>query len=236
MPQPFYADRVQQASYSPGTGAYTLDALIPGFQGFAGINGQTVYYEAHDVDANGIPIGGWEVGRGVVSSGSLSRATILASSNGNAAVNWGTGTRRVFVTQPAAALNAIGQWTDVAFAASDFGALGGGSWTVAASAVRTNRYTRLGQVLIWQIYIDWQAASTIAGAVSYATVKVPGGLTLANVPAYDVFAYGQMNAVATRLVAGSWGNETFLRITPDTFGAVAAGLFGFSGTLTFGVL
>jgi hypothetical protein len=45
----------------------------------------------------------WEVGIGIVSSGGtyLERATVLSSSNSGALVNWGGGTKDVFVTQSA---------------------------------------------------------------------------------------------------------------------------------------
>lgn len=95
-----YADRVQQTSVTTGTGTYNLDASIPAdSQSFvAGIgNGNTCYYTA--VMAGG----GWEVGIGTVTDAAtdtLARTTIIASSNAGAAVNWGAGTKTLFVTIP----------------------------------------------------------------------------------------------------------------------------------------
>jgi len=93
------ADRVKETSTTTGTGTYDLDGAVTGFQGFvAGIgDGNPCYYCVEDGTD-------WEVGIGTVTDATpdtLSRDTILASSNGDAAVNWGSGAKRVFVTIPA---------------------------------------------------------------------------------------------------------------------------------------
>lgn len=105
---PLFADRVMETSTTTGTGTYTLAGAVIGFQAFsAGIgDGVQCYYCAFDVDANGNPTAnGWEVGEGVytLTGTTLSRATILASSNSGSAVSWAAGTRRIFVTLPATA-------------------------------------------------------------------------------------------------------------------------------------
>lgn len=105
-----YADRVMESSTTTGTGTYTLGGAVSGFQTFGAVgNGNTAYYCAADVDVNGVPDGGWEVGLGTyTASGTLlARTTILASSNSNAAVNWGAGTRRVFLVQPATVISTL---------------------------------------------------------------------------------------------------------------------------------
>lgn len=107
-----YADRVQETSTTTGTGTYSLAGAVTGFQTFvAGIgNTNTCFYCAYDSDGSGIPQGGWEVGLGTVTDASpdtLSRTTILASSNAGAAVNWGAGTRRIFCTDPASHVDLV---------------------------------------------------------------------------------------------------------------------------------
>lgn len=90
-------DRVQQTSTTTSTGTYTLNGSVTGYQDFSVIgNGNTTYYAA----TNGTD---WEVGIGTytASGTTLSRDTILASSNSNNAVNWAAGTKSVFVTYPA---------------------------------------------------------------------------------------------------------------------------------------
>lgn len=107
-----YADRVLETSTTTGTGTYSLAGAVTGYQGFvAGIGGtNSCFYCAMDVDASGVPQGGWEVGLGTVTDASpdtLSRTTILASSNAGAAVNWGAGTRRIFITDPSAHVDLV---------------------------------------------------------------------------------------------------------------------------------
>lgn len=92
------ADRVRETSTTTGTGTLTLGGAVAGYQTFSsGIgNGNTCYY-AITLDSD------WEVGLGTYTSAgaTLSRDTILASSNANSAVNFGAGTKDVFVTYPA---------------------------------------------------------------------------------------------------------------------------------------
>ena len=93
------ADRVQETTTTQGTGTVVLAGAVTGYQSFAVIgNTNTTYYTIADqAGAN------WEVGIGTYYSGnvSLARTTVLASSNSNAAVNFGIGTKAVFVTYPA---------------------------------------------------------------------------------------------------------------------------------------
>jgi hypothetical protein len=92
-------DRVKETSTTTGTGTLTLAGAVGGFQSFSAIgDGNTCYYAITDTDA-----GTWEVGIGTytASGTTLSRDTILESSNSGAAVNFGSGEREVFVTYPA---------------------------------------------------------------------------------------------------------------------------------------
>jgi hypothetical protein len=90
-------DRVQVTSTTTGTGTFTLGSAVAGFQDFSAIgDGNTTYYA--------IVLGSeWEVGLGTYTSSgtTLSRDTILESSNGGTAVNFSAGTKNVFVTYPA---------------------------------------------------------------------------------------------------------------------------------------
>jgi hypothetical protein len=89
-------DRVQQQGTANTTVSFTLTASVAGFQSFAVIgNGNTTYYSATDAAGN------WEVGIGTYSTTgpTLTRNTILSSSNSNTAVTF-SGTVNVFVTYP----------------------------------------------------------------------------------------------------------------------------------------
>jgi hypothetical protein len=90
-------DRVQVTSTTTGTGTFTLGSAVVGFQDFSVIgDGNTTYY----VITNNID---WEVGIGTYtdSGTTLSRDSILESSNSGNAVDWGAGIKNVFVTYPA---------------------------------------------------------------------------------------------------------------------------------------
>ena len=90
-------DRVQETATTTGTGTFTLAGAVTGFQSFSVIgNGNTTYYA--------IVLGSeWEVGLGTYTSSgtTLSRDTVLESSNGGTKVNFSAGTKNVFVTYPA---------------------------------------------------------------------------------------------------------------------------------------
>jgi hypothetical protein len=96
---------VHETSTTTGAGTYTLAGAVTGFQSFAAVaDGNSCYYCAQEVDSNGNPSGGWEVGIGTYTAAgtTLSRDSITASSNGGSAVSWAAGTRRIFLVSPAA--------------------------------------------------------------------------------------------------------------------------------------
>ena len=109
-------DRVKETTTTTGTGTYTLAGAEVGFQSFSAIgDGNTTYYSVTNTAGN------WEVGIGTytASGTTLARTTILSSSNSNNAVNWATGEKLIFVTQPsskASYLDAAGNQSNSDFA------------------------------------------------------------------------------------------------------------------------
>jgi hypothetical protein len=92
-------DRVKSSTTTTGTGTITLGAAAAGFQAFSVIgDGNTTYYTITDT-VNGT----WEVGIGTytASGTTLSRDTVLESSNSGSLVSFAAGTKDVFVTYPA---------------------------------------------------------------------------------------------------------------------------------------
>lgn len=90
-------DRVQETTTTTGTGTVTLAGATTGYQSFAIIgNGNTTYYSITDGT-------NWEVGIGTYTSSgtTLSRDTVLSSSNSDALVNFPAGSKNVFCTYPA---------------------------------------------------------------------------------------------------------------------------------------
>lgn len=101
-------DRVKEQSTTTGTGTLTLSGAFDGYQSFSAIGtGNTTYYTVYDPAT-----GDWEVGIGTytASGTTLSRDTVLASSNSGSLVSFVTGTKEVFCTYPAEK----GVWLDSA--------------------------------------------------------------------------------------------------------------------------
>ena len=91
-------DRVLETCSAPGTGAVTLLGAVTGYQAFSTVgNGNTCYYAIADQSGSN-----WEVGIGTyaTSGNTLTRTTILSSSNAGSTVNFATGTQNVFLTYP----------------------------------------------------------------------------------------------------------------------------------------
>jgi hypothetical protein len=92
------ADRVKETTTTTGTGTVTLAGASTGFQSFAAVgNANTTYYTIADQQG-----ANWEVGIGTYTSSgtTLSRTTVLSSSNSGSLVNFPAGTKDVFVTYP----------------------------------------------------------------------------------------------------------------------------------------
>ena len=92
-------DRVQETTTTTGTGTLTLGGAVTGYQSFSAIgNANTTYYAIY---ANGGSE--WEVGIGTytASGTTLSRDTVLSSSNSGSLVNFSAGTKNVWCDYPA---------------------------------------------------------------------------------------------------------------------------------------
>jgi len=94
-------DRVKETSTTTGTGTFSLAGAETGFETFvSGVgDGNTTYYAISHDGTNE-----WEVGVGTVTDAAtdtLSRDTIISSSNSDAAVNFTAGGKTVFCTLPA---------------------------------------------------------------------------------------------------------------------------------------
>jgi hypothetical protein len=120
-------DRVQQTGSANTTVSFTLSGSVNGYQSFAVVgNGNTTYYSATDASGN------WEVGIGTYSTTgpTLTRTTILSSSNSGSAVTF-SGTVNVFVTYPSEkSVNLDGSNNVTAL-----GTVGSGTWQGTTVAV-----------------------------------------------------------------------------------------------------
>ena len=91
------ADRVQETTTTSGSGTITLAGAKQGFQAFSLAigNGNQTYYTITGTSE-------WEVGIGTftASGNTLSRDTVLSSSDGGSKVTFSSGSKDVFVTYP----------------------------------------------------------------------------------------------------------------------------------------
>ena len=126
-------DRVKETSTTAGTGTLTLAGAVAGFQSFSAVgNGNTTYYAIVDAAT-----GDWEVGIGTYTSSgtTLSRTTVLSSSNGGSLVTFTSNSKDVFVTYPASK----GAYQDAAgvIAQTSFGAITATSAALTSGTVTT---------------------------------------------------------------------------------------------------
>lgn len=96
----YTADRVKETTTTTGTGTLSLGGAVVNFITFVtGVGtGNQCYYCIED-NINNV----WEVGIGTVTAGTpdtLSRDTILASSNSGSVISLSSGTKNVFITSP----------------------------------------------------------------------------------------------------------------------------------------
>ena len=192
-------DRVRETTAVTGTGSATLLGAVTGYQSFSVIgNGNTTYYTIAD---QGGP--NWEVGLGTYSTTgpTLARTTVLASSNGGALVNFTTGTKDVFLTQPSekavyeAADNSVTLPAQLNLTnASNYnlyasgagtnymlGSLGIGSTSLSGVTLRLSKNVT-GAAFGYPVYVDGQIQSDVT---SYATLQsspttVASSFTLSN--------------------------------------------------------
>jgi hypothetical protein len=171
-------DRVKETTTTTGTGTYTLAGAVTGFQSFGVIgDGNTTYYSITDGT-------NWEVGLGTytASGTTLSRDTILESSNSGSAVNWSAGPKDIFVTYPAERsvyLNGAGSAVDVL----DIGTLGTSTANITTGNITTANITA-GTVsttptsntdLVNKLYVDNLVA---AGIHFHTPVRVESPINL----------------------------------------------------------
>lgn len=119
------ADRVRETSTTTGAGVFSLAGAVTGYQTFSSAigNTNTCYYCISNPG-----VAEWEVGIGTYATAgnTLTRTTIIKSSNANTTVTFSAGTKDVFVTYPAtkavyldASGNASGLGTPAAFVATN---------------------------------------------------------------------------------------------------------------------
>ena len=211
-------DRVKETSTTTSTGTLDLDGAVTGFEGFvAGIaTGNTTYYSIVHWTYDE-----WEVGLGTVTDASpdtLSRDTVISSSNSDGKVDFTTGTLDVFCTFPAS------KTMDMTLTTAGDTMYASAANTPSRLAIGTGRFTL--QTNSGATAPEWaaspQSVMTATGDILYAS----GANTLAKL------AIGSDTEVLT-LSSGvpSWSAPTVGDITGVTAGTGLTG-GGTSGTVT----
>lgn len=189
-----FADRVKETSTTTGTGIYSLAGAVTGFRTFfAGIgDGQSCHYCAEDGT-------NWEVGIGSISHATpdtLTRLTILASSNAGAAVNWSAGTRNLFCVCAAADTVPVNPSTC------------NGRLTLATATPVTTTDQTAKTTVFWTPYLGNGVAVYDGTAIwkyrTFAELSVAVPATT-NTP-FDIFVYD--NAGSAALETLNWTSDT----------------------------
>ncbi|MEO7102873.1 MAG: hypothetical protein ABI119_06005 [Gemmatimonadaceae bacterium] len=151
-----YADRVKETTTTTGTGTLTLAGAAAGFQSFTNgvATGSLVTFCTEDGT-------NWEIAEGIFTATgtTLTRVTILASSNSGSAVSWSAGTKNVFLTLAA---------RDIPVSSGIiYGQSGSGS-CLAATCDRTADITL--------------ATGTVtSGTIRLQSIQLPAGLPVTNI-------------------------------------------------------
>ncbi len=168
------ADRIMESSVTTGTGAFTLAGAYTAYRAFSAVcaTNDTAYYVIEAIDANGNATGDWEAGLGTYSgANTLTRTTVLASSNAGAAVNFAAGTKRVRLEAIAAYLAAF--LTSVPFAVA--GDINTGTDTTKALNSDALAGSNTGKRLV-EILVTDPTGSALTVADGQAYYRVPSAL------------------------------------------------------------
>jgi hypothetical protein len=173
-------DRVKVSATTTGTGTFTLGGEATGFQSFAVIGDGNQTYYTIAMQPGGVD-DDFEVGIGTVTDTAgvftLSRDTVLESSNAGSAVDFPAGTKDVFVTYPAERavfLNAAG--TDVT--ALDVTTLGATTANITTANITAGTVTTSpasGNDIVNKSYVDTLVA---AGIHFHEPVRVESPINL----------------------------------------------------------
>lgn len=200
-------DRVKETSVSTGTGAIALDGATGAYQTFSTIgNGNTTYYAIA-----GQTTAEWEVGIGTYNSGtdSISRDTILASSNSGSIVTFSAGTKDIFITYP----SEKGVWVDASGTSNYAATIGSTAVNLGATVSTLAGLTSVTVTQDPSVALDLATKQYVDGLVSsgityHAPVKYEVPDTTGNLTA--TYNNGTAGVGATLTNAG-----TQVAFTPD---------------------
>ena len=251
-------DRVKQESTTTSTGTVTLGATYEGYQSFstAVSDGDEVYYTISSTETG---VTEWEVGIGAftLSGTTLSRATVLSSSNAGSLVNFSAGTKEVFVTYPAEKAiyadtsgNAIALGTPASATLTNATGLplttgvtgilpiaNGGTNASDESTARTNldvpANDGTGATGTWSISISGNAATATNGVVTTGSYADPAWITsLDDGKVLPSMTGNTGKYLTTNGTDSSWGTVTLPTVNDGALPLATSGT-GLSGSASF---
>lgn len=219
------ADRIQERSWSTGTGAVTLggasdNSFLPFSSRLA--NGDTCHYLI--VAAyNGVTTGQWELGLGTYNSvgNSLTRTAVYASSNSDLAVTFASGQKFVSLIVAAPTANTRAAWraalglgtvatinlngvaTDFLKGDGTWGAAGAGSVAWGSITGTLSAQTDLNAALGARVL---KAGDTMTGNLTIVNPSTTSGITMSSVTGQDAYvSLNKMSASNYNVLAGLQG-------------------------------
>jgi hypothetical protein len=228
------ADRVQETTTTTGTGTVTLAGAVSGYQSFAAVgNANTTYYTIA-----GQTTSEWEVGIGTYTSSgtTLSRNTILASSNAGSAVNFSAGTKNVFVTYPASRSVYVNGTTITPTNSGILPVANGGTNASTASITAFNNitgYTASGATGTTSTNLVFSTSPTLVTPA--LGTPSSGTLTNCTFPTLNQNTTGSAATLTTaRAIYGNNfdGSAALTQIIASTYGGTGNGFTKFSGPAT----
>jgi hypothetical protein len=200
------ADRIKENSTTAGAGAFVLGGASPGFRPFAAVAAipDVFYYVIEGVNPDGSLTGEWETGLGTYSAANtLTRTTVLSSSNAGALVNFAAGSKQVWLDQPARAPGQFGalqnEFGPTNFFNDNFypSSLYGYTVTPTSFAV-----TGVAEI---KVAGPWMQGAYFAAGASHATGTVDNIIGAQG----DAMNYGVGHAASLEGVRGdAWNNAT----------------------------
>jgi len=236
-------DRIRQTSTTTGSGTFTLDGSVTGFQSFSAVGeGNTTYYTIA-LDSQ------WEVGIGTYSAGTLSRDTVLSSSTGSK-VAFLAGAKDVFVSYPAG--KSVNQdANNRVLIPYTSGVTNVGSLNVGNATSHTDSGVIAGFTASEPLYLYTSLQNTSTANTSYASYAVNDGGHTAygelgiNNANYSYSAAGYPNngfsaplasfveSFGGPLVMGSWDNQKISFIINGAVSTTDAMTINTNGSIAF---
>ena len=236
-------DRIRQTSTTTGSGTFTLDGSVTGFQSFSAVGeGNTTYYTI-SLDSQ------WEVGIGTYSAGTLSRDTVLSSSTGSK-VAFLAGAKDVFVSYPSK--KSVNQdANNRVLIPYTSGVTNVGSLNVGDATSHTDSGVIAGFTASEPLYLYTSLQNTSSANTSYASYAVNDGGHTAyaelgiNNANYSYSAAGYPNngfstplasfveSYGGPLVMGSWDNQKISFIINGAVSTTDAMTINTNGSIAF---